>query len=109
MNTQFKKGVLDLCVLSILDKDDCYGYEIVNRITDFMEISEGSIYPLLRRFKKDKFVTSYLKESVEGPPRKYYTLTAEGKDAYKNLLQEWMDFQESIQQLVKSNGKELEG
>lgn len=108
MNTQFKKGVLDLCVLSILNQDDCYGYEIVNRITDFMEISEGSIYPLLRRLKKDKLVTSYLKESIEGPPRKYYTLSNDGKTAYNNLLKEWIDFQASINQLVKHNGKELD-
>lgn len=52
MNTQFKKGILDLCVLSILHEEDCYGYDIVNKVTTYMEISEGSIYPLLRRFKK---------------------------------------------------------
>jgi len=100
MNTQFKKGILDLCVLSILKEEDCYGYDIVNKILKYMEISEGSIYPLLRRLKKDHLVTSYLKESVEGPPRKYYQLTQEGIDAYNHLMKEWQNFQTSINQLI---------
>lgn len=107
MNTQFKKGILDLCVLSILNEADCYGYDIVNKIIDYMEISEGSIYPLLRRFKKDNLVTSYLKESIEGPPRKYYTLTEEGQFTYQNLLTEWEAFQHSINHLIKNNRKEV--
>lgn len=106
MNTQFKKGVLDLCVLSILNQGDCYGYEIVNKITDFMEISEGSIYPLLRRLKKDHLVTSYLKESIEGPPRKYYKLSDDGVSAYHQLLAEWQEFQESINRLVDTGREE---
>jgi PadR family transcriptional regulator PadR len=72
-----------------------------------MEISEGSIYPLLRRLKKDHLVTSYLKESIEGPPRKYYKLTLEGVDAYINLLTEWETFQQSINGLVSKNGKDV--
>ncbi|MCH4889998.1 PadR family transcriptional regulator [Acidaminobacter sp. JC074] len=101
MNTQFKKGLLDLCVLSILHHEDAYGYEIANKVMTYMEISEGSIYPLLRRFKKDEYVTSYLQESLEGPPRKYYKLTHKGQTIYKELLNEWHDFQSSINMLLK--------
>jgi len=72
-----------------------------------MEISEGSIDPLLRRFKKDQLVTSYLKESFEGPPRKYYTLTEQGQLTYQNLLNEWYAFQISINELIKSDRKEV--
>lgn len=106
MNTQFKKGILDLCVLSILHNEDCYGYDIVNKIMNYMAISEGSIYPLLRRFKKDHLVTSYLKESIEGPPRKYYKLTDEGEIAYEKLMDDWSAFQSSINQLITENRKE---
>jgi len=98
---------LDLCVLSKLNENDCYGYDIVNRILEYMEISEGSIDPLLRRFKKDQLVTSYLKESFEGPPRKYYTLTEQGQLTYQNLLNEWYAFQISINELIKSDRKEV--
>ena len=96
MNIQFKKGVLELCVLSILKEKNCYGYELVKEILEVMEISEGTIYPLLRRLKKDNLVTTYLKESSEGPPRKYYQLTEEGKKNQSELIHEWKLFQNSI-------------
>lgn len=101
MNTQFKKGLLDLCVLSILSHEDCYGYDIVNKVLEYMEISEGSIYPLLRRFKKEDYVSSYLQESDEGPPRKYYKITPLGREAYEDLLKDWNDFQNSINRLLE--------
>ena len=79
MNPQFKKGVLELLVLSLLVDKDCYGYQLVDTISNHVEISEGTIYPLLRRLKKEGLVTTYLKESMSGPPRKYYQLTEEGQ------------------------------
>ncbi len=96
MNIQLKKGALELCVLSILDKKDCYGYELVSDISENITISEGTIYPLLRRLKKDGFVTTYLQESQEGPPRKYYKLTDEGKKAREELKKEWVMFVEVV-------------
>jgi len=96
MNSQFKKGVLDLCVLSILSRKNCYGYELVQEIIKYMEISEGTIYPLLRRLKKDLLVTTYLQESNEGPPRKYYQLTRLGEHVQKEKVEEWLQFQQSI-------------
>ena len=72
MNIQFKKGVLELCVLSLLTKRDFYGYELVEYISKYINISEGTIYPLLRRFRTEGYVSTYLQESQEGPPRKYY-------------------------------------
>ena len=72
MNVQFKKGVLNLCVLVLLDKQDHYGYELVQKISDQISISEGSVYPLLRRLTKKGYFTTYLKESTEDLPRKYY-------------------------------------
>jgi len=72
LNIQFKKGVLELCVLSMLERKNCYGYELVNEISKNILISEGTIYPLLRRLKSEGFVTTYLEESTEGPSRKYH-------------------------------------
>jgi PadR family transcriptional regulator PadR len=92
VNIQFKKGVLELCVLSVLDRRDCYGYELVQEISRHIDISEGTIYPLLRRLKSEGYVTSYLVESPEGPPRKYYQLTASGKETLDALVREWDDF-----------------
>ena len=63
MNVQFKKGVLELCVLLALENIECYGYELITKISEEISISEGTIYPLLKRLKDEGFVTTYLKES----------------------------------------------
>lgn len=101
MNVQFKKGVLELCVLVLLDKQDRYGYELVQKISEQIDISEGSVYPLLRRLTKEGYFTTYLKESSEGPPRKYYKLTDGGKVFLHDLLDEWKDFTKGVNQLIK--------
>jgi len=101
VNVQFKKGVLELCVLVLLDKQDHYGYELVKKISDQIAISEGSVYPLLRRLTKDGYFTTYLRESTEGPPRKYYQLTDVGRTYMHDLLQEWQDFSKAVNQLIK--------
>lgn len=101
MNIQFKKGVLELCVLSMLLERDYYGYELVEHISKYIDISEGTIYPLLRRLKKDGYVTTYLKESQEGPPRKYYEITEEGEKAYDELVTEWNHFVEGVNTIIR--------
>lgn len=100
MNVQFKKGVLELCVLVLLDKQDRYGYELVQKISEQIDISEGSIYPLLRRLTKEGYFTTYLKESTEGPPRKYYKLTDNGRSFLHELLQEWREFSNGVDQII---------
>lgn len=101
MNIQFKKGVLELLVLSILKERDCYGYELVNEISKDIVISEGTIYPLLRRLTKDGYFKTYLKESPEGPPRKYYRLTDLGEKTRVELKREWYDFTEKVNNIVR--------
>ena len=101
LNVQFKKGVLELCVLVILNKEDHYGYELVRKISHQIAISEGTVYPLLRRLTKEGYFTTYLKESTEGPSRKYYQLTDIGKEYLNALLQEWKQFTKSVNELIK--------
>lgn len=103
MNIQFKKGVLEICVLSVLAHKDCYGYELVYEISKQIDISEGTIYPLLRRLKDEGFVTTYLQESVEGPPRKYYRLTDSGRKEEHALKEEWMRFTTAVNSLLVGN------
>ncbi len=102
MNTQFKKGVLELCVLALLDRKDCYGYEMVDEISKNISISEGTIYPLLRRLKNEGLLISYLKESQEGPSRKYYQLTDAGKEKKDKLVAEWDEFSVGVNNLLHS-------
>lgn len=100
-NIQFKKGVLELCVLSLLTRRDYYGYELVECISKYINISEGTIYPLLSRFRKENYVTTYLKESQEGPPRKYYRITEKGKETYEELLREWEAFTIGVNKIIR--------
>lgn len=92
MNAQFKKGALELCVLAILSEGDCYGYNLVTQISEHISITEGTIYPLLRRLKDDGQVETYLQESSSGPPRKYYRITEHGREVLASSTQEWNDF-----------------
>lgn len=100
MNIQFKKGVLELCVLSLLVKSDRYGYELANSLTDSISISDGTVYPILRKLRKDGLVTTYLQESSGGPPRKYYKLTKGGIDEQSALKGEWSDFVVKVSTLI---------
>ncbi|KZE39847.1 PadR family transcriptional regulator [Bhargavaea cecembensis] len=106
MNVQFKKGVLNLCVLALLDCQDRYGYELVQMISKRIEVSEGSVYTLLRRLTKEGYFETYLKESSEGPPRKYYRLTIAGQAYLQDLLAEWRTFTESVNELIGGDGKD---
>lgn len=86
--TQLRKGLLELCVLNILRDRRLYGYDLVKRLgsLDGLMISEGTVYPLLNRLKRESFVTTTIEESPDGPARKYYQLTTAG---HRQL--EWMN------------------
>lgn len=92
MNTQFKKGVLELCVLTRLKKRDTYGYELAEEISAQIDIAEGTLYPLLRKLKEDGLCETYISDDSSGPPRKYYRLTAKGIEAERHLRDEWLCF-----------------
>ena len=105
MNVQFKKGVLELCVLLALDEEECYGYELVSKISESIEISEGTIYPLLKRLKDEGFVTTYLKESQAGPSRKYYKITDTGKKEKDKLLIQWEHIVKGVESIKEGVSK----
>lgn len=104
MNVQLKKGVMEIIVLSMLKKKDFYGYELVSEISKYIEMSEGTIYPLLNRFKKDGLVDTYLAESHTGPPRKYYRITEAGHTEYDESVQEWSAFTKAVDTLLTEGG-----
>lgn len=103
MNSQLKRGTLELCVLCILDSGDCYGYELVNKISECMEVTEGTVYPLMKRLKESAAIDSYIVESTEGPPRKYYKITETGKAELERLTKEWFEFTGSVNRLLKGD------
>ena len=100
MNTQFKKGVLELCVLSLLKRGDKYGYKLADTVGKQIDVSEGTIYPLLKRLRAEGYFEVYLRESTSGPARKYYRLTQKGYDTQRLLENEWKDFTKSVSTLL---------
>ena len=89
--TQLRKGVLELCILNIIGRNRIYGYDIVRRLRniDALVVTEGTIYPILSRLKRDGLVRTSLEESVEGPARKYYELTRRGEQLIAEMNGYW--------------------
>jgi PadR family transcriptional regulator, regulatory protein PadR len=105
MNTQFNKGVIEMCVLSLVSQRDFYGYELVDTISKRIEISEGTIYPILRRLTQEKYFETYLQESTEGPPRKYYRITTLGKAEAEKIVIEWKTFHKKVDDIINNGAK----
>ena len=101
MNAQFKKGVLEMCVLMLLKKHDAYGYELADKISKTVEIAQGTVYPLLRKLKADGYCDTNLSDESGGPPRKYYRLTKKGLEAEIELKDEWVKFTGQIAELME--------
>ena len=108
MNAQYKKGVLELCVLSLLHQRDCYGYEISEFLSRHIDIADGTVYPILRKLKADGLLTTYLQEESGGPPRKYYRLTELGRETYQKDRAEYLKFAQSVRALLEDESDDKE-
>ena len=106
MNTQYKKGVLELCVLALLRQRDCYGYEISEILSRRVDIADGTVYPILRKLKADGLLTTYLQEESGGSPRKYYKLTELGRETYQNDRTEYLNFAQSVRTLLEDENND---
>lgn len=100
IQVQLKKGVLELCVLALLSRQDNYAYEIASRLAKDIDMGEGTIYPLMRRMQTEGLVETYLVESSAGPPRKYYKLTAAGKVSFSAQKTEWSAFSQAVEDIL---------
>ena len=102
---QMRRGTLQYCVLALLEESERYAFDLVRSLgdTDGMVTSEGTIYPLLGRLRRDGLVESSWSESPSGPPRRYYTLTGHGRAALAEFRREWARFRDAVDGLV---GKE---
>lgn len=101
--SQVRKGMLDFIILICLEKQEFYGYQLIKRIKEVigMNISEGTIYPLLNRLKNDSCINSKWVEMESGMPRKYYTITPEGSKVLKGMKEAWQTFNVSITRLME--------
>ena len=106
MNSQFKKGVLELIVLVSVNKRDMYGYELVLEVSKVVDVNEGTIYPLLKRLTNENYFETYLQESTEGPSRKYYKITVLGQKRLKELKEVWREFSDSVNNFIKESDED---
>jgi PadR family transcriptional regulator PadR len=100
---QMRRGALEYCVLALLATRERYGFELVQDLAevDGMVTTEGTIYPLLTRLRKDGEVETFWRESSSGPPRRYYRITAAGRDALKGFRSEWARFRSAVDTLLE--------
>lgn len=101
MNTQLRKGVIEMCILALIDQRDMYGYEIVQTIARHTDINEGTVYPILRRLTLESYFSTYLVESRGGPARKYYRITPQGKVYLDNSVREWREMTEIVEIILR--------
>jgi PadR family transcriptional regulator PadR len=103
--TQMRRGTLQYCVLALLGGEERYGFDLVRGLAevDGMVTSEGTIYPLLSRLRRDGLVESAWRESPEGPPRRYYQLTDAGRTALAGFAHEWIRFRDAVDHFMEES------
>lgn len=100
MNTQLKKGILEMCVLYVINEQDMYGFEVIERLAKDIDVNENTVYPILRRLTSQDLFTIYEKQTNLGAPRKYYKITDSGKTKLKESLGEWKQFLKGVFKIV---------
>lgn len=103
--TQTKRGLLELCILNLVCREDMYGYQIVKRLTSApgLVITAGTIYPLLSRLKREGLLSSVLVESPQGPARRTYKLTATGKRHMQMINDDWQEIAQAVERFMAPN------
>lgn len=100
---QMRKGILEYCILSILEQGDAYASDIINRLKESqLIVVEGTLYPLLTRQKNAGLLSYRWEESTQGPPRKYYALSADGKEFLNELNVAWNELVDAVK-TIKNN------
>lgn len=101
---QMRKGILEFCILAILDKKEAYPSEILDALKKArLIVVEGTLYPLLTRLKNSELLTYRWEESPSGPPRKYFTLTEQGKQFLNELQNTWSELHHAVSEITQTN------
>ncbi len=102
-NPQLLKGVLDGCVLKVINDSEIYGYDLIKELQNqgFTEIKGGTIYPLLQKLEKNELIKGTLKPSSEGPERKYFTITKAGKVYLNEFNQQWTNLVKIVHTIME--------
>ena len=107
MESQFRRGILDACVLAVLERGESYGYQMVKDISCFIAITESTLYPILKRLETAGLVTKCSREH-NGRLRKYYSITPQGRNRVTELLEEWEQIVNIYKYIVEERKREVE-
>ncbi|MBU7592706.1 PadR family transcriptional regulator [Metabacillus halosaccharovorans] len=99
MSFQLGSSLLDACVLAVLAKEDAYGYSLTQQVREIMDISESTLYPVLRRLQKKEFLTTY-DRPFQGRNRRYYRITDSGMEKLQELRREWVEHKLKIESVL---------
>lgn len=104
--SQLLKGILDACVMAVVEAEPVYGYELSQKLQQIglPDISDGTIYPVLLRLQKNGFIKGEMRPSASGPNRKYYFLTDSGKKELEEISEEWRQIAAPVSELLKRGG-----
>lgn len=100
---QLGSTMLDACVLAILNRNDTYGYVLTQNVKELVNISESTLYPVLRRLQKDSCLKTY-DRAIQGRNRRYYTITDEGKERLEFYLEEWTAYKSKLDNILLNRG-----
>ncbi|MBU9723709.1 MULTISPECIES: PadR family transcriptional regulator [Bacillaceae] len=108
IRSQLLKGILEGCILAVIERQPVYGYELSMKLQSYgLEVSEGSIYPILLRLQKEKLINGKMEKSPNGPNRKYYYLSEEGTVALRDFQRHWEELKVPVD-LILLGGVENE-
>ena len=100
MNAQFKKGVVEMCILKLVSKRDLYGLKVIENISQEIDVNENTVYPILRRLTVAGYFDTYKEKNLTGPDRKYYKVTSKGEQYLEELLEEYKDFTNRVTRVI---------
>ena len=101
--TQFRKGLVEFCIMAVLREGEAYGYQIVEQLGRVagLEVTESTVYPVLTRLSRDRCVTTRTVPSPSGPARRYYRLSECGRTRLQEMIIHWQSIQDSVNQLIQ--------
>jgi PadR family transcriptional regulator, regulatory protein PadR len=105
---RLRRGVLEYCVMAFLQGEERYAFDLVRDLaqTDGLVVSEGTIYPMLARMRRDGAVETTWRESPSGPPRRYYRLSPGGRKALEEFKREWSTFRMAVDRVIEGDGRD---
>lgn len=104
MAIQYGGVILDLCVLALVEKEDTYGYKLTHDVKQTLNVSESTLYPVLRRLTKEQCLSTY-DRPFDGRNRRYYQITEKGKIRLRNLKIEWKQYTQKVEDIIREDRK----